>query len=288
MNELTRENIFLFMINNIDEVDIGSFSESNYIKEIYEINLIVLNEIEEKFYSSTPNFNIDLINQLEINITNIEDLTKNNNFELSNDLIKKLITDLTVFNNNNYENKMKSQNLFNKLLKILMDWSDKALKRKFNNIRNHVKSFNDKNYKKIFLSYAFEDHLYTLALFYYFYSNQLYLYVDWLINDEIPKTDYLKRNLFDNLSDSEQLLFLQSPNMELNIQGNPSIKAWCAWELGSFFYKTNSQFSGNPYNYDSSRKYKFFINIYRTNASKSHRILEGLTELSGISPNGLT
>lgn len=106
---------------------------------------------------------------------------------------------------------------------------------------------------QVFLSHAFSDRLYTLGLFLYFYDQNIYLYVDWMHQPKNSKTKTLKKNLIQEIQNSHQLLFLRTLNSELYLQGGSrQLRQWCAWEIGTFDYKTNGA--------DGSR---FFIDRYR-------------------------
>ena len=116
----------------------------------------------------------------------------------------------------------------------------------------YVDEHNWNNY--VFLSHAYVDRLYCLALFHYFLGRGIYLYIDWMHSDPASDGGLLKYNLGKELCRSNQLLFLRSPNSELNIHGNKNIRPWCAWEMGYFSAKFDDEeyllnlYSTGPYN----------------------------------------
>lgn len=113
---------------------------------------------------------------------------------------------------------------------------------------------------QVFLSHAFVDQLYTLGLFLYFHVHNVYLYIDWMHQDKNSKTKKLKYNLIKEIKNSNQLLFLRSLNSELALQGGKrQIREWCAWEIGTFDYKSNSTYD------------KYFIDRYRRNKKSKSR-----------------
>ncbi|WP_302976462.1 hypothetical protein [uncultured Streptococcus sp.] len=127
---------------------------------------------------------------------------------------------------------------------------------------------------QVFLSHAFKDRLYTLGLFLHFYEQNVYLYIDWMHQSKNSKTKKLKNNLIREIRNSDQLLFLRTLNSELALQGgNRQIRQWCAWEIGTFDYKTRGK--------EDSR---FYIDRFRKNRqSKSQsQIIQDFQPLRGI------
>ena len=101
-------------------------------------------------------------------------------------------------------------------------------------IKDNKFGYNDRNMPQVFLSFAYDDNLFTYALFRYFYDNGIYLYVDWMHNGPINDGNTLKSILSREIIKSEQFLFLLSPNSEFSLKSNPYIRPWCAWEYGHF------------------------------------------------------
>lgn len=137
--------------------------------------------------------------------------------------------------------------------------------------------FREKN--QVFLSHAFVDKLYTLGLFLYFYDQNVYLYVDWMHQPKNSKTKKLKDNLIQEIKKSDQLLFLRTLNSELALQGGKrQIREWCAWEIGTFDFKTNGL--------DKSR---FYIDRFRQNRQSKSRsqLIQDFQPLVGIKNGSL-
>ena len=135
------------------------------------------------------------------------------------------------------------------------------------------------NKNRVFLSHAFVDKLYTLGLFLYFYDQNVYLYVDWMHQPKNSKTKKLKDNLIQEIKKSDQLLFLRTLNSELALQGGKrQIREWCAWEIGTFDYKTNGL--------DESR---FYIDRFRQNKQSKSRsqLIQDFQPLVGIKNGSL-
>lgn len=135
------------------------------------------------------------------------------------------------------------------------------------------------NKNRVFLSHAFVDKLYTLGLFLYFYDQNVYLYVDWMHQPKNSKTKKLKDNLIQEIKKSNQLLFLRTLNSELALQGGKrQIREWCAWEIGTFDYKTNGL--------DESR---FYIDRFRQNKQSKSRsqLIQDFQPLVGIKNGSL-
>lgn len=91
--------------------------------------------------------------------------------------------------------------------------------------------FPDNN--QIFLSYQYNDKLYTIGLYIIFKHYGWYLYVDWMHNDSIQDCDMLKKVLAMEVVNSRK--FASLPHYKL-LFGQPidnaNITAWCAWEIG--------------------------------------------------------
>lgn len=141
-------------------------------------------------------------------------------------------------------------------------------------IKKHYKISNKSINNQVFLSHAFADRLYTLGLFLYFYDQNVYLYIDWMSQDENSKTVALKKNLTQEIKNSNQLLFLRTLNSELLLQGGKKhIREWCAWEIGTFDYKINGL--------DNKR---FYIDRYRLNKKRESRsqLIQDFQPLKGI------
>lgn len=147
-------------------------------------------------------------------------------------------------------------------------------------IINEKKEYTDLRKKnQVFLSHAFVDKLYTLGLFLYFYDQNVYLYVDWMHQPKNSKTKKLKDNLIQEIKKSDQLLFLRTLNSELALQGGKrQIREWCAWEIGTFDYKTNGL--------DESR---FYIDRFRQNKQSKSRsqLIQDFQPLVGIKNGSL-
>lgn len=114
---------------------------------------------------------------------------------------------------------------------------------------------------QVFLSHAYKDKVYTLGLFLYFYDKDIYLYIDWMHQTQGLLTKKLKHNLITAINNSAQLLFLRTLNSELGLQGGRrQIREWCAWEIGTFDYKSNNK-----------RSEGFYIDRYRQNRQVKSR-----------------
>lgn len=93
--------------------------------------------------------------------------------------------------------------------------------------------------KQIFLSYAYEDKLMALKLFFDFYKYGIYLYVDFMHNGKLI-TPTIKAKLKNEILNSDQLLFLRTKASEfyhVSPKKNKrfSITSFCAWEIGVFY-----------------------------------------------------
>lgn len=123
--------------------------------------------------------------------------------------------------------------------------------------------------RQVFLSHAYQDKLYTILLFHYFYNKEIYLYIDWMHQGEESDGQTLKHNLYTELSKSDQLLFLRSVNSELNIQGKHYVRPWCSWELGNYYALKKSYG-------------KYILNLYSIDGYTNNLQLHGMSPFRRI------
>lgn len=177
---------------------------------------------------------------------------------------------------------MDMRRIISKVLDAITDYQNDQIKEidAIVQIINENYSNTDANKRnQVFLSHAFVDRLYTLGLFLYFFKQNVYLYVDWMHQPKNSKTKKLKGNLIQEINNSVQLLFLRTLNSELALQGGKrQIREWCAWEIGTFDYKTNGL--------DKSR---FYINRFRQNKQSKSRsqLIQDFQPLRGIQNGSL-
>lgn len=133
------------------------------------------------------------------------------------------------------------------------------------------KEFFEENTSNVFLSYAFDDRLYTYALYIYMKSRGVNLFVDWMHNGAINDGRQIKRNISKEIEKADQFLFMRTMNSEFNVRGG-NIRQWCAWELGQF------------YNYSKGEDNAFVINLYSKNnkTNSQNNMLHGMKVLSSI------
>lgn len=101
--------------------------------------------------------------------------------------------------------------------------------------KNEVEIFSEKIEKRAFLSYAYDDKLFTLGIFFMFLENEILLYIDWIFNEKTDDTEELKKELDFILSNCDYFIFLRTLNSELSIAGSKQIRQWCSWEIGRFY-----------------------------------------------------
>jgi hypothetical protein len=171
---------------------------------------------------------------------------------------------------------------FNALLKILNDINNRVINgSEFNLYKYYAENkfrFNNNEenglktpINRVFLSHAFDDHLYTFSLFLFMLKNQVFLYVDWLFCKPLNNGIEIKKNLENELALASQLLFLRTVNSEFSIKGSGNIRGWCSWELGSFYTKSKTKNS------------KFYIELYsRKDTKLNNKQLDGISPLREI------
>ena len=237
---------------------------------VLEVNINILSGIEELFLSQDDFPDQKAIkdpaiwNYLAYNISYTR-----NSFGYDRDverLLRKLEKLLREYEGRREDYAQNSRNLFNKILNELGTYNTKFLDEGQMPIGNREK----KDRPQVFLSHAYDDRLYALALFEYFYQRGIYLYVDWMHQGKMDDGIVLKRDLQNELDNSVQLLFLRTVNSELDIQGKHMLRSWCAWELGNFYRKESTE--------------KYMLNLYSVESYKKNINIQlhGLKLYTGI------
>lgn len=242
----------------------------------------------------TMNVNMKILNGVEIYFltTETENEARNYTYEELLQRIRSNIIQLNIFASDvrrrralealernlsqvylDYENKHgQSENekdlrkLFSHMIKALCNFDNKIMEEPGFFIEQKERE----DRPQVFLSHAYQDKTYTLALFEYFYKKGIYLYIDWMHNGVLKDGRILKDELKRQINQSSQLLFIRTTNSELDIQGKHYIRPWCSWELGNFY---------NSKNFDE----KYLLNLYSID-NYSNVQLHGMkvcTELSG-------
>lgn len=278
MEILGRANAYRNLIQN------ESTRLSSEMRRLVELNERILRDIEPLFLQENSvedkesRFS-DIIHSIINEGTNMREAIAIANYN-------KLLKELTDIDNS----KKKVPNRFNALIKALSEFNDSEIDgmvKRGESIfkdevfdfeeykKNSYKVFLEENFakqKQVFLSYAYEDKLYTIALFFLFQKQDIFLFVDWMNNGEEEKGIQLKKKLHEALNKSEQLVFLRTPNSELKIGGNYYVRPWCSWELGNFYDRSGS-------------KDKFFMDLYE-HGEIDNLQLAGIKILTGIA-NGI-
>lgn len=247
-----------------------SISES--LSFALRVNIRVLRDVEDfflttDFENTVKEFNyFDLLYQIRSNIQPLEMDTANPTWSKALKHLKdKLMRLLSEYEKKDGVNRKDERYLFNQIINELGSFNGKIIKREEFDKEQKIRG----NRPQVFLSHAYADKAYTWALFDFFYENDVYLYVDWMHNDEIEDGRDLKSGLKEQLNESSQLLFLRTLNSELDIQGKQYIKPWCSWELGNFYNGTNPD-------------EKYLLNLYSVDNYKNIQ-LHGLKLYTGLS-----
>lgn len=276
MQDLGRINVYQNLFDN------ETVRVSDYIRKLISFNRMILQNIEPIFlqedyvgdkdarFSEALNFIID-------QAYHEETMEEWGSFH---DFLGKLVQIR--------DNQKKAASMFNQLIKSLSEYNNKIIdgmaeRRQYifettiwnyenNRYRDVLQEHFMKNHQ-VFLSYAFEDKLYTLALFFYFQRYDIFLYIDWMNRGKAEDGNALKDDLHKALNDSEKLIFLRTPNSELKICGNHYIRPWCSWEMGHFYAV-------------SGEKEKFYIDLYQHSKEKNQQ-LEGVKVLRSVGMGSL-
>ena len=151
----------------------------------------------------------------------------------------EIVLDFSNIISKDFLTRRERRNLYKQLFVSLNNQMDEILD---NNLEQIQSNFADNyhSYKQTFLSYAYKDRGLTFIMFFYFYINRGYLYIDWMHSPAYPNGIAIKDSLFAALDNSTQLLFLYTPNCEIeNERGDKTLKAWCSWEFGSFYARSH-------------------------------------------------
>ena len=278
MRELSRYELYTYVRDLIDNDEEGRILIANFLGDllddfrmVLDVNIIILKDIETYFlYDSQLTNSLSKENIIDIFGENYRNL--NTNSLINEDDYTNALGDFAKANDEYY--------IFNKLINFLNKITDRFIKQvgfykifPYDLEEDKYKILNNKVAEhRVFLSYAFKDHLYAFCLFIYMYFNGIFLYVDFLFCGELNDGVDIKNNLYNQLSLSSQLLFLRSVNSELNIRGSANIRGWCSWELGTFYtYKSTNKDS------------KFYLNLYEPKGKrKKNRQLDGIKPLVDV------
>lgn len=278
MRELSRYELYTYVRGLIDNNRQEEILISNFLgglvgdfKMVLDVNIRILKNIENYFlYESQPNDLVDkdlIINNFRENYRDL-----NNNSLISETDYIEILGSLAEASDGYYA--------FNKLINFLIEITDRFLEKSgfyeifpYDLERDEYNILNGRVAKhRVFLSYAFKDRLYAFCLFIYMYFKGIFLYVDFLFCGKLNSGVDIKKNLHNQLSLSNQLLFLRSINSELSIRGNANIRGWCSWELGTFY--TNKSMNKDA---------KFYINLYSKKGKKiNNKQLDGIRPLTNI------
>jgi len=156
--------------------------------------------------------------------------------------------------------------LFVSYLNCVTDFQNKTIQRRLSKINNDD-FFISRKSRQVFLSYAYDDRALSLALFVFFVSKGIFLYVDWMQSGKNKTGKLTKEKLEKELKSSNQLLFLRTAVSELHIPGGYSVRQWCAWEIGNFYSKIPNE--------------KYVISFYE-NGLKNNIFLDSFKIMNGI------
>lgn len=232
MRNVSREELLLAFEEKMDDIFDGK--NRDILKKVIRFNLVMLNNIEkyfliDSFNERTPyGKEIDIVLQIENNISSLGSIEAYGKFA-------KQTIDQMHFYLWKMQNKYDKYYVFNQLIHLLSKYNNENMQYISLNKFEQLFPYNPKTMTKVFLSYAFDDRLYSFNLFCYLYTQGIYLYVDWMHNNKIDNGILLKSTLKKEITTSSQLLFLRTSNSELNIKGNKGVRPWCSWELGVFY-----------------------------------------------------
>ena len=215
-----------FLLENVDSNVLNSVffrEQANEIRKMFQNSATLIKNLENRPDDEKRNFSFrSLYNE---NLRNVEH--------------DSFIGSVQVEMQHSFEDgKFNYDQLLNRLIRSIASYQNRIIGKYLFLFSTDSSVRLRSNRPQIFLSYAYLDRGLSLALFYYFLRNKAFLYVDWMWRGAVGNGRQLKCDLNRALCRSNQLLFLQTPNSELKIQGgNGCIRQWCAWEIGNFYAK---------------------------------------------------
>lgn len=239
MNGISRIELFSEIINLLDTEQQGGKWIKDIVGEMFlddykyllKINIGILMDIESN-YLVQSDYEQEIFTKeklLTVYMDNVNLLER----DLRENHFKKLNLDYRKIQESKDE-----VYAFNALLKILNDINNRVINgSEFNLYKYYAENkfrFNNNEenglktpINRVFLSHAFDDHLYTFSLFLFMLKNQVFLYVDWLFCKPLNNGIEIKKNLENELALASQLLFLRTVNSEFSIKGSGNIRGWC-------------------------------------------------------------
>ena len=98
---------------------------------------------------------------------------------------------------------------------------------------NESQSATERYSNQVFLSYQFNDWLYTIGLFQMFRECGTYLFVDWMHNEKLNNGVQIKAVLHPEITNSSKFVLLPHYKLPYGKSEDASkVTAWCAWEIG--------------------------------------------------------
>ncbi len=232
------------------------------IRTAFEVNIIILSDVEELFLTLDQTMELimsdytELISQIRRNVERIQISDRyGTDSLLTQKLISNILKIVSRYENKDVDITTNARNIFNKLIRELAEYNNKMI----DEIARFTEQKQRNNMSQVFLSHAYDDKAYSLALFDYFYERGIYLYVGWMHNELIEDGCQLKEILQKRLDESNQLLFLRTINSELDIRGRHMLRPWCAWELGNFYHKNHGD-------------EKYLINLYSVDCYRNIQV----------------
>ena len=240
--KITRQYLYSLLAANFNLIEKYLLLKHNrdFIIEIFEDSSRI-SEIIEREIDTSIDYSFESFNRFWKNIV---ETTKNESFR---DYIDSFIRHKLYEKANN-----RSTDSFNviaiSLFKEIAAYQNKVISQNFvKKWFDSERSTNKNDVPQTFLSYAYVDKGISLALFIYFLIHGGFLYVNWMWSGSGP-SKITKSELNEELSNSQQFLFLRTLNSELDYYGSSHIRQWCSWEIGNYYTKNKDR--------------KYYLNFY--------------------------
>ena len=238
---ISREYLFNLVVENFDKIENHLVSDQFKQKVIgIFIDSAAVTHILEKEIDNDEAFSIVTFDELW---RKLNDSLKNESFKVFFDeTVRKVIHEKSQG-----RTRLTYKIIIITIFKEIALFQNDIIERCFSKTWFETSDLGNDRKPQTFLSYAYYDKGITLGLYLYFLINGGFLYVNWMWSNVNP-AHITKKQLDNELANSNQFLFLRTLNSELDYYDTLHIRQWCSWEIGNYYTKNKSE--------------KYYVNFY--------------------------